>query len=464
MLVLGSLLLLASLSCDLVLSERSINVLGQCRETCQALFHQTNKREGQVNSPLTACQHGCDSYPTSRDAKDGVNMRFDVDTYYGDAQKKCDFGCDQSFPDLRAACRSGCDGYRRAMSLHDVTDVHDDIPTLFSRLDDFFQSPFQSLFSREPLFRRMPDGIFGRKDDDRDPFSSHDGIFNNLHKQMTKMMNSIPFEFKFDTFPRWSPQDQEGGGQMTVISAGPGYREEKHYKIGNDGHVVEVPNSMTHDALMHKNPLDQSFNFDEVEILPQQPKPFQEEERLSVSRKQLEKEEKEVERFFDVDDFVKPIFNDVNEKVHDTDIEYQRASDYVDEVKLTCSGGNTKWSDWVACIHDKVGIPRWLTAATISLGIVFSIWLCLVIPSAAPKQRVKASVVDTTTAAAKAKEAEAMMISTVTTADNLEKGLAPPPSYQEVTGLGLTVKLEPVHSPTTTVISGEKKEEEESNA
>merc|ERR1711997_1123374 len=261
-----------------------------------------------------------------------------------------------------------------------------------------------------------------RKDDDRDPFSSHDGIFNNLHKQMTKMMNSIPFEFKFNTFPRWSPQDQEGGGQMTVISAGPGYREEKHYKIGNDGHVVEVPNSMTHDALMHKNPLDQSINFDEVEILPEQSKPFQEEERLSVSRKQLEKEEKEVERFFDVDDFVKPIFNDVNEKVHDTDIEYQRESDYVDEVKLTCSGGNTKWSDWVACIHDKVGIPRWLTAATISLGIIFSIWLCLVIPSTAPKRKVKTLLIKgekpssailkavkeaESAAAAKAKEAEA---------------------------------------------------------
>jgi len=381
-------------------------------------------------------------------------------------QTNCELGCDKSFPDLRAACRSGCDAYRRALSLHDVTDVQDDIPTLFSRLDDFFQTPFQSLFSREPLFRRIPDGIFGRKDDDTDPFSSHDGIFNNLHKQMTKMMNSIPFEFKFDTFPRWSPQDQEGGGQMTVISAGPGYREEKHYKIGNNGHVVEVPNSMTHDALMHTNPLDQSINFDDVEILPVKQKSFQ---RERPSRKQQEEEEKkDEERFFDDkyfhDNFVSPIFNDVIEKVHDTEIEYQRGSDYVDEMKLTCSGGNTKWSDWVACIHDKVGIPRWLTAATISLGIVFSIWLCLVIPSAAPKQRVKASVGDTTTAAAKAKKAEAMMISTVTTADNLEKGRAPPPSYQEVTGLGLTVKLEPVHSPTTTVIGGEKKEEEESNA
>ena len=37
----------------------------------------------------------------------------------------------------------------------------------------------------------------------------------------------------------------------------------------------------------------------------------------------------------------------------------------------------------------RMGLPRWLTAATISLGIVFIIWLCLVIPHNAPKQKVK---------------------------------------------------------------------------
>ena len=56
-------------------------------------------------------------------------------------------------------------------------------------------------------------------------------------------------------------------------------------------------------------------------------------------------------------------------------------------------------------------MPRWLTAATISLGIVFSIWLCLVIPAAAPKQKVKQAAIViaqvSPTAAAKAKEAEA---------------------------------------------------------
>merc|ERR1712050_644627 len=76
----------------------------------------------------------------------------------------------------------------------------------------------------------------------------------------------------------------------------------------------------------------------------------------------------------------------------------------------TCNSEHLKWSDWVACLHARVGVPRWLTAATISLGIVFSVWLCLVIPSAAPKQRIRALVIKTekpSAALAKAKEAEA---------------------------------------------------------
>merc|ERR1719508_448631 len=75
----------------------------------------------------------------------------------------------------------------------------------------------------------------------------------------------------------------------------------------------------------------------------------------------------------------------------------------------TCNSDHLKWSDWVACLHARVGVPRWLTAATISLGIVFSVWLCLVIPSAAPKQRIRALVIKTekpSAAVAKAKEAE----------------------------------------------------------
>lgn len=75
------------------------------------------------------------------------------------------------------------------------------------------------------------------------------------------------------------------------------------------------------------------------------------------------------------------------------------------------------WSDWVSCLHSKVGVPRWLTAATISLGIIFSLWLCLVIPSTAPKRKIKTmfirgdkpsvAMVKAAEAAAKAKAKEA---------------------------------------------------------
>ena len=30
---------------------------------------------------------------------------------------------------------------------------------------------------------------------------------------------------------------------------------------------------------------------------------------------------------------------------------------------------NMKWSDWVSCLHARMGLPRWLTAATLSLGM-----------------------------------------------------------------------------------------------
>merc|ERR1711936_489831 len=70
-----------------------------------------------------------------------------------------------------------------------------------------------------------------------------------------------------------------------------------------------------------------------------------------------------------------------------------------------CSSRNLSWSDWVSCLHAKVGVPRWLTAATISLGIIFSIWLCLFIPGEKPSAALLKAVKEAE--AAKAKEAEA---------------------------------------------------------
>merc|ERR1711902_300819 len=99
----------------------------------------------------------------------------------------------------------------------------------------------------------------------------------------------------------------------------------------------------------------------------------------------------------------------------------------------TCNSDHLKWSDWVACLHARVGVPRWLTAATISLGIVFSVWLCLVIPSAAPKQRIRALVIKTekpSAALAKAKASEAAGVDPKTVVSVVRVDL--PPSYGDV--------------------------------
>jgi len=67
-------------------------------------------------------------------------------------------------------------------------------------------------------------------------------------------------------------------------------------------------------------------------------------------------------------------------------------ADYAD---VSCDSESLPLKDWLACAHLNVGVPRWLTAATIALGIIFSVWLCLVIPSAAPKQKIKSLVIKT---------------------------------------------------------------------
>jgi len=157
-------------------------------------------------------------------------------------------------------------------------------------------------------------------------------------------------------------------------------------------------------------------------------------------------------------------------------------SEYLDN---ECSSRNLSWSDWVSCLHAKVGVPRWLTAATISLGIIFSLWLCLVIPSTAPKRKVKTLFIKgekpsvavikaaESAAKAKAKEAEAAgynpgeyMVAVINVdmpptygevtpgspAPSYKSDMAsqvvpgsPAPSYRSVDTEATKVALEPVH-------------------
>jgi hypothetical protein len=325
------------------------------------------------------------------------------------------------------------------------------------------ENPFDE-FEQVPRMNmpRIPGEFFGIKDQD-DDFG-----FSGLFDQLTNHVMSSQFS------QSWSPfGEAQDAGKLTIIKAGPGFHEEQHFDIGPDGRLVEITEAPVHqDALEHENPMDVHFNSNDVEIFhtdddaaddifeladvektEKASEPVMdvwavEEEGEEAAPKTTEGPEalpqvKAVEFSAKEYPFLDILRNTVeeNERMSQQLLNrYRTLADREYRDDYTCNSEHLKWSDWVACLHARVGVPRWLTAATISLGIVFSVWLCLVIPTAAPKQRLRALVIRTdkpSSALAKAKEAEATAkaceaagvdLSTVVSVVRVDL----PPSYGEV--------------------------------
>merc|ERR1719357_2523322 len=322
------------------------------------------------------------------------------------------------------------------------------------------ENPFTE-FEEEPRMTmpRIPGGFFGVKDDE------HFGGFGGFFDQLTDHMMRSEFSQSWNPFG--SPS--EHSGKLTIIKAGPGFHQEQHFDVGPDGNLIEITETPIHqDGLSHENPMDVHFNSNDVEVFHGDKNDIEGDAEIFDSLKATGEEAKEpvmdvwaVEDEDDKEDeeddkesaettaetnvaaeaevkseplteareslpealpevdsvefspkdlpFLAVLKNTVeaNERMLDR---YRTLADSQYRDDYTCNNDHLKWSDWVACLHARVGVPRWLTAATISLGIVFSVWLCLVIPSAAPKQRIRALVIKTgkpSAALAKAKEAEA---------------------------------------------------------
>merc|ERR1712227_99748 len=262
----------------------------------------------------------------------------------------------------------------------------------FQKFDDEFHNHHDEMDL--PELPRMMQSLFGGEENDIEPLS---GLFS----QFGRMMNSLPQLDNLRNMMPWS--GGVGGGKLTVIKAGPGFHEEKNYDIGADGHITEVkPVSMINDALEHQNPMDSHFDSEDVEVftVPHEDitktesaaevvenvdaapvmdvRGLEEQEPLEAIKEEprVSVEEWEVEEL----PYLSVLRNSVEERARDRSekmLERYRSlaeSEYLDN---ECTSRNLSWSDWVSCLHAKVGVPRWLTAATISLGIIFSLWLCL---------------------------------------------------------------------------------------
>jgi len=288
-------------------------------------------------------------------------------------------------------------------------------------------------FMEESMFEPEV-GFFGVKDDEVEPMGGFGGLFDELNSQFGRMMSSLP---QLENLRGMLPFGDHSGGKLTVIKAGPGFHEEKSYDIGPDGEITEVkPVQMVEDALEHENPMDTHFDSNDVEMIQMDADVKEVEKAPVMDVRGLEEQEPEknaVEPLISVEEFheaelpylsvLRNSFDEEEARLLSEKLLHSYRSmaerEYLDN---ECSSRNLSWSDWVSCLHAKVGVPRWLTAATISLGIIFSIWLCLVIPSTAPKRKVKTLLIKgekpsstilkavreaEAAAAAKAKEAEA---------------------------------------------------------
>jgi len=329
------------------------------------------------------------------------------------------------------------DFQRPSMSLPEMPRM---VEGLFGRKDDDILEPLleEALFGDEEKDAEefIQESLFGHKDDDIEPFGGFEGLFEQINNHMGRLMSAMPQQLGGvrGMLPFGQPTEM---GKLTVIKAGPGFHEEKHFDIGPNGKLTEVEPIQMHDALEHANPMDTHFNSNDVEVFHDKDEDVAKNSESAVTEAESEKVEKEpvmdvrgledqepelpkAEDVQTVEDFgakeypfLSVLRNTVeeNERISQQILSKYRAmaeEEYLDD--NSCSSHHLKWSDWVACLHAKVGVPRWLTAATISLGIVFSVWLCLVIPSSAPKQRLRALVIKAekpSAAVAKAKEAEA---------------------------------------------------------
>merc|ERR1711892_46510 len=151
-----------------------------------------------------------------------------------------------------------------------------------------FQRPSMSL----PEMPRMVEGLFGRKDDDIEPFVGFEGLFEQINNHMGRLMSAMPQQMGGlrGMMPFGQPTEL---GKLTIIKAGPGFHEEKHFDIGPNGKLTEVNAMPMHDALEHANPMDTHFNSNDVEVFHDEDEDIVKTNDAEVTEVESEKVEKE---------------------------------------------------------------------------------------------------------------------------------------------------------------------------
>lgn len=385
------------------------------------------RQQGQDEKSLKGCLKGCDNYAASKHYNE-ITSKNENETF-----GLCEHSCEDSFKDENVddkrikleACQQGC-GFTTVQKVSPQQSILDFFfgPDLFSGLDG------DDSHRHGDLAMSLPRISIGH--DFEIPMGQ---MMHNMNERMNRMMESVR-----SIMTSSSRRPMESGGRMYVMQSGPGFHEEKTYDIGPSGKLTLIENDM----MGKENPLEQNNSEENVEIFEPKSSPKDDavwndiDEEFAKIIQRSEDESREEQKL------IEPILQELDRQILRDNFDGPR----LPETGLRSRGSRDlchtepeklNWSEWVSCLHSKLGVPRWVMTTSICMGIIFLLWLCLVIPNNAPKQRLQVKVIDSQMSA---KEAEALgMKQDECQSDKVNQDL--PPRYEDVANL--SVKLEPVH-------------------
>lgn len=479
---------------DRTTEEGTAASINNCNRSCDASYSDVEA--------ATACKQGCLYQAPVVSERKKVLAAPSINSWFDDGNVDAEEGSGFGFPLFGRTFHIGVPVSIRRISLPSFfggeppstsgpgTDGSPPHPEL--------EDPFAAM-EREVQSALPPSG-FGIGSPTGDMFSGVRSMFGQMHEKMQSMMRNAIQEAEGEGPSSHEVHSDRTGGRMVVFRSGPGYSSKKTYDFGPDGVVTKTEENsgdrIDGDMIARHNPLERYFDSSEVDVLDNkvaengksseiEEDPSFEEDFFATSDSSSSEEPDIINN--EIRDLIadrvresEAIKNDASRlasaTVHGYDFDFEgprlpeeglRSGIRQHVMRILrrqdiCGRDDTSWSEWVSCLHLRMGLPRWLTAVTLSLGVVFIIWLCLVIPQNAPRQRIRLT--------ANAKEIEAMQsakmqpqyVSTITTTTvsgppSYEK-LDQPPTYDET---DLRVNIPGVHSTVvkSRIVEGEEEEQ-----
>jgi len=383
---------------------------------------------------IDACHRGCDVYMAKEAAERNIFLNPFTALQRIDSRAaliKCTNDCNLTYHDGEAeACADGCrwqnesggrpmarSGLGQIINLGDnggltitlggmpeMPRMPEGLSNLFNQVNDMVNDQIRVQHGNLQQMLGRSEGAEQRMQHD----TSGDGLFGNIFGSMHQSMQDMMKGFLGSHFGGVANEERRtedgklihSGGELVVIKSGPGFHEEKKYMLGPNADIEKILDSNMNDMLNHQNPMEKYVDRGEVEVFgnPEMSKDaevasnalFADSDPWGIINEGLEGpklpetglKSRQLEKNEEIQDLNKKM-----EQVFGQ--HHQPRFIYVDRDVCAQERSKMSWGDWFNCLHVRMGLPNWLLVSTVSLGVIFTLWLCLVIPSNPPKQKVR---------------------------------------------------------------------------